>query len=67
SGHYPVVLGELGGQAEVLGAIALAMSNVADEELAPLGVKANVSPTAPRAEQGTRRKRSRSSSRRSTG
>jgi predicted NBD/HSP70 family sugar kinase len=35
SGHYPVVLGELGGTAEVLGAIALAMSNVADETLAP--------------------------------
>ena len=35
SGHYPVVLGELGGTAEVLGAIALAMSGVADETLAP--------------------------------
>src|SRR5580704_11241281 len=67
SGHYPVVLGELGGQAEVLGAIALAMSNVADEDRAPLGVRANVSATTPRAEQGARRTRSRSSSRRSTG
>jgi predicted NBD/HSP70 family sugar kinase len=36
SGHYPVVLGELGGKAEVLGAIALAMSQVPDETLAPL-------------------------------
>jgi predicted NBD/HSP70 family sugar kinase len=35
SGHYPVVLGELGSTAEVLGAIALAMSAVADETLAP--------------------------------
>jgi predicted NBD/HSP70 family sugar kinase/biotin operon repressor len=36
SGHYPVVLGELGAKAEVLGAIALAMSDVADETLAPV-------------------------------
>ena len=36
SGHYPVVPGELGGTAEVLGAIALAMSGVADETLAPV-------------------------------
>jgi predicted NBD/HSP70 family sugar kinase len=36
SGHYPVMLGELGGTAEVLGAIALAMSGVADETLEPL-------------------------------
>jgi predicted NBD/HSP70 family sugar kinase/biotin operon repressor len=36
SGHYPVVLGELGAKAEVLGAIALAMSQVADETLAPV-------------------------------
>jgi predicted NBD/HSP70 family sugar kinase len=35
SGHYPVVLGELGSTAEVLGAIALAMSDVADATLAP--------------------------------
>ncbi len=34
SGHYPVALGELGAKAEVLGAIALAMSRVADETLA---------------------------------
>jgi predicted NBD/HSP70 family sugar kinase len=34
SGHYPVVLGELGGKAEVLGAIALAMTSVPDETLA---------------------------------
>jgi predicted NBD/HSP70 family sugar kinase len=33
SGHYPVALGELGAKAEVLGAIALAMSHVADEAL----------------------------------
>jgi predicted NBD/HSP70 family sugar kinase len=38
SGHYPVVLGELGGKAEVLGAIALAMSSVPDETLAPTPV-----------------------------
>jgi predicted NBD/HSP70 family sugar kinase len=37
SGHYPVVLGELGGKAEVLGAIALAMSQVPDETLDPVG------------------------------
>jgi predicted NBD/HSP70 family sugar kinase len=37
SGHkYPVVLGELGAKAEVLGAIALAMSQVADQTLDPL-------------------------------
>jgi predicted NBD/HSP70 family sugar kinase len=36
SGHYPVALGELGAKAEVLGAIALAMSHVADETLAPV-------------------------------
>lgn len=36
SGHYPVVLGELGGKAEVLGAIALAMSHVPVEILAPV-------------------------------
>ncbi len=35
SGHYPVALGELGAKAEVLGAIALAMSHAADEALAP--------------------------------
>ncbi|HTT31455.1 MAG TPA: ROK family transcriptional regulator [Solirubrobacteraceae bacterium] len=35
SGHYRVTLGELGSKAEVLGAIALAMSHVADETLAP--------------------------------
>lgn len=35
SGHYRVALGELGAKAEVLGAIALAMSQVADETLAP--------------------------------
>ena len=34
SGHYPVALGELGAKAEVLGAIALAMSHAADETLA---------------------------------
>jgi predicted NBD/HSP70 family sugar kinase len=34
SGHYPVALGELGAKAEVLGAVALAMSHVADETLA---------------------------------
>jgi predicted NBD/HSP70 family sugar kinase len=34
SGHYPVLLGELGGKAEVLGAIALAMSHVPEETLA---------------------------------
>ncbi len=34
SGHYPVALGELGAKAEVLGAIALAMSHAADEALA---------------------------------
>jgi predicted NBD/HSP70 family sugar kinase len=33
SGQYPVALGELGAKAEVLGAIALAMTNVADETL----------------------------------
>jgi predicted NBD/HSP70 family sugar kinase len=36
SGQYPVALGELGAKAEVLGAIALAMSHVADETLAPV-------------------------------
>jgi predicted NBD/HSP70 family sugar kinase len=36
SGHYPVALGELGAKAEVLGAIALAMSHVAEETLAPV-------------------------------
>jgi predicted NBD/HSP70 family sugar kinase len=34
TGHYPVALGELGAKAEVLGAVALAMSHVADETLA---------------------------------
>ena len=33
SGHYAVALGELGSKAEVLGAIALAMSRVPDETL----------------------------------
>jgi predicted NBD/HSP70 family sugar kinase len=36
SGHYPVALGELGSKAEVLGAIALAMSRVPDETLPPI-------------------------------
>jgi predicted NBD/HSP70 family sugar kinase len=36
SGHYPVALGALGAKAEVLGAIALAMTNVADETLVPV-------------------------------
>ncbi|HUA05966.1 MAG TPA: ROK family transcriptional regulator [Solirubrobacteraceae bacterium] len=36
SGHYDVALGELGGKAEVLGAIAFAMSHVAEETLSPL-------------------------------
>ena len=36
SGRYPVALGELGAKAEVLGAIALAMTHVADETLAPV-------------------------------
>ena len=58
SGHYPVVLGELGGNAEVLGAIALAMSHVPDQALAPLA------PSAAEAEHGPRRGRSRPSSRR---
>ena len=35
SGHHRVVLGELGGKAEVLGAIALAMTHVPDQTLAP--------------------------------
>jgi predicted NBD/HSP70 family sugar kinase/biotin operon repressor len=35
SGSYPVALGELGGKAEVLGAIALAMSHVPHATLAP--------------------------------
>jgi hypothetical protein len=35
------VLGELGGKAEVLGAIALAMSHVPDETLASLAVSAD--------------------------
>ena len=58
SGHYPVVLGQLGGNAEVLGAIALAMSHVPDQALAPLA------PSAAEAEHGPRRGRSRPSSRR---
>ena len=61
SGHYPVVLGQLGGNAEVLGAIALAMSHVPDQALAPLA------PSAAEAEHGPRRGRSRPSSRRATG
>jgi predicted NBD/HSP70 family sugar kinase len=36
SGDYPVKLGELDAKAEVLGAIALAMSHIADETLAPV-------------------------------
>ena len=58
SGHYPVVLGELGGKAEVLGAIALAMSHVPDETLAPVSASPGGSPSAGRAEQGARRGRS---------
>ena len=56
SGHYPVALGELGGKAEVLGAIALAMSHVPDQTLAPL---ADRQPNAAEPQQGNRRARSR--------
>ena len=50
SGHYPVVLGELGAKAEVLGAIALAMSHVADETLNHLSASppTRQAPIAPR-------------------
>ena len=67
SGHYPVVLGQLGGKAEVLGAIALAMSHVPDQTLAPLAPSADGRPNAAEAEHGPRRGRSRPSSRRSKG
>jgi predicted NBD/HSP70 family sugar kinase len=63
SGHYPVALGELGAKAEVLGAIALAMSHVPDETLNDL----TTSPDPPRAEPGGRRGRTRPGRRRSKG
>jgi predicted NBD/HSP70 family sugar kinase len=65
SGHYPVALGELGAKAEVLGAIALAMSHVADETLAPV-MTAPAPPNAGHDEHGARRGRSRPTPRRST-
>ena len=46
-----MVLGGLGGKAEVLGAIALAMSHVPDETLAPVSASPGGSPSASRAEQ----------------
>ena len=66
SGHYPVVLGELGAKAEVLGAIALAMSQVADETLSHLSASPDP-PSADRAKPGARRGRPHPSSRRSKG
>jgi hypothetical protein len=66
SGHYPVALGELGAKAEVLGAIALAMSRVPDETLNHLTASPDL-PSTDRTKPGARRGRSRPSSRRSTG
>ena len=66
SGHYPVVLGELGAKAEVLGAIALAMSQVADETLSHLSASPDP-PSTDRAKPGARRGRPHPSSRRSKG
>jgi len=65
SGHYPVVLGELGSRAEVLGAIALAMSHVPDQTLAALPASADGRPTAASTEQGARSNGPRQRSRRS--
>jgi predicted NBD/HSP70 family sugar kinase/biotin operon repressor len=59
SGHYRVVLGELGGKAEVLGAIALAMSHVPDQTLAPLATSADGAPSTPQARQSSRPRRPR--------
>jgi predicted NBD/HSP70 family sugar kinase len=58
SGHHRVVLGELGGKAEVLGAIALAMSHVPDETLAPLATSADSPERTPPARQASRPRRS---------
>ena len=68
SGHYPVALGELGSKAEVLGAIALAMSHAAEETLAPPGAGTDLGladnrPTPARTGQGAPRGRSRATSR----
>jgi predicted NBD/HSP70 family sugar kinase len=64
SGHHRVVLGELGGKAEVLGAIALAMSHVPDQTLAPLATAAEAPPSPSRAREapGVRQSRRKSSS-----
>ena len=61
------MLGELGGKAEVLGAIALAMSHVPDQTLAPLATGTDGQPTTAGPRQGARPRRSRSSSRRAKG
>jgi predicted NBD/HSP70 family sugar kinase len=63
SGRYPVVFGELGARAEVLGAIALAMSNVPDQALSDLGTNADVV-VAGRDGQRSRKGQSRPRSRR---
>jgi predicted NBD/HSP70 family sugar kinase len=67
SGHYPVALGELGAKAEVLGAIALAMSQVADETLALAGTSSDARPGAGQDGHRTGRGRSGKSLRRSKG
>jgi predicted NBD/HSP70 family sugar kinase len=67
SGHYPVTLGELGAKAEVLGAIALAMSHVPDETLAPIAIGSDGRASAPQAEPTATPARSRPRSQRSKG
>lgn len=64
SGRYPVALGELGAKAEVLGAIALAMSHIADETLAPPTTSSANGPSTAQTQRRSPRGRSRQSPRR---
>ena len=67
SGHYPVAAGELGAKAEVLGAVALAMSHVADEALNHPSAGSDALPSIREDQQRARHGRSRPTSRRSKG